>query len=290
MKAQELYAKLEKDFDLAHCKDDWSEMDFNEFTSGNFKKRYMGLMADNASEIKKVYTAVFPTEEVIGHILAKGEKDAMLFIHHPMIWEIDGKNGVFRNIPWVGFKKLRDNHIAIYALHTPLDKTGGYSTSLSLANALNITKERDFYEYFGNPAGVIGKTNLKTIDLLVKKARESVGHKVKLWAYGSKGITDDRVALIAGGGNDINALQEMADLGVNTFVTGVTRPTRDYKPALEAHEYAKQHKINIIGATHYSTEMFACIAMLDYFKKLGLRAEFIPGKPDFEDMDYGMKS
>jgi hypothetical protein len=29
--------------------------------------------------------------------------------------------------------------------------------------------------------------------------------------------------------------------------------------------------------------------MVDYFKKLGLRAEFILGKPDFEDMDYGFK-
>jgi len=290
MNAKELYARLEKDFDLAHCKDDWSNMDFNEFISENYKKRFMGLMADNASEIKRVYTAVFPTEEVINYILAKEEKDAMLFIHHPMIWDINGENGVFRSIPRDLLKKLRDNNISIYNLHTPLDNFGEYSTGVSLAKALDFEIKEPFYEYFGNPAGVISKTGLSTIDELVEKIKKAVGHKVKLWHYGSGEIKSYMVGVIGGGGFDVPALEELKSKGINTFVTGVTRKTSGYDPVIKAHEFAKANKINIIGATHYSTEKFACIAMVDYFKKLGLRAEFIPGKPDFEDMDYGMKS
>jgi putative NIF3 family GTP cyclohydrolase 1 type 2 len=289
MKAQELYARLEKDFDLAHCKDDWSNMDFNEFISDNFKKRYMGLLADNAKEIKKVYTAVFPSDDVLKKILKPGEKDAMLFLHHPMTWDINGAKGVLFDINKSLLKQLKENNISVYALHTPLDRVGDYSTCVSLARALDIKIEKPFFEYFGNSSGVIGSTKLKTIDELAERVKEAVGHNVKIWNYGIKTINNHQVAVIGGGGNDLNALKEMSALGINAFATGITRPTKGYKAAIDAHEFAKKNKINIIGGTHYSTEKFACIAMVDYFKKLGLKAEFIPGKPDFNDLDYGMK-
>ncbi len=31
MEAKKLYQILDKEFDLTHCKDDWSEIDFNDF-------------------------------------------------------------------------------------------------------------------------------------------------------------------------------------------------------------------------------------------------------------------
>jgi len=52
----------------------------------------------------------------------------------------------------------------------------------------------------------------------------------------------------------------------------------------KAHEFAEKHKVNLLGGTHYSTEKFACIAMIDYFKKIGLSAEFIKDEPVMEDM------
>jgi putative NIF3 family GTP cyclohydrolase 1 type 2 len=186
-------------------------------------------------------------------------------------------------------KKLRDSHIAIYNLHTPLDNFGEYSTGVSLAKALGLKVEEPFYEYFGHPAGVIGKTNMSTIDELVEKVKQAVGHEIKFWPYGSKKINNKLVGVIGGGGNDVIALQELYDRGINTFVTGVTRKSEGHEGAFKAHGFAQDHGINIIGATHYSTEKFACIAMVGYFKKLGLKAEFIPGKPDFNDLDYGMK-
>jgi hypothetical protein len=51
-----------------------------------------------------------------------------------------------------------------------------------------------------------------------------------------------------------------------------------------AHEFAQAKKINILGGTHHSMEKFACIAMCDYFKKLGLSCEFIEDIPVLEDL------
>jgi len=53
---------------------------------------------------------------------------------------------------------------------------------------------------------------------------------------------------------------------------------------LEAHKIAEENGINVLGGTHYSTEKFACIAMVDYFKKLNLPSEFIEDEPVLEDM------
>lgn len=65
------------------------------------------------------------------------------------------------------------------------------------------------------------------------------------------------------------------------MVTGITaqRPHSQ-----SAHDFAKEHGISLLGGTHYSTEKFACIAMCEYFEKLGLEAEFIPEEPLFEDL------
>lgn len=292
MNAKELYQKLEGDFDLAHCREmNWSEamgFDLNEYISDNFKNRYMGLLADNTEEIRKVYTAVFLSEDVVDEIIEREVNNALLFVHHPMVWDIDNTQKGFRNISKDSLMRLKENQISVYALHTPLDRTGDYSTGVSLARALELEKKEDFYEYFGYPAGVIGTAELNNINELFEIVKEAVGHKVKLWKYGSNEIRNNLVAVIGGGGNELEALKNMESKGVNAFVTGVTRPSKDYPPALEAHRFAKEKGINIIGATHYSTESFACIAMVDYFENLGLESEFIPDSPGFNDMDYGM--
>ena len=100
--------------------------------------------------------------------------------------------------------------------------------------------------------------------------------------YGSDKIKDQKVALIAGGGNEIEIIQEIIDLGINTYVTGITALNEYSK---EVHEFEKENGINIIGGTHYSTEKFACIALCKYFKKLGLNCEFLEDFPVLEDLE-----
>ena len=102
-----------------------------------------------------------------------------------------------------------------------------------------------------------------------------------LYQYDDNQIRDGKIAIVAGGGNSVEILQEVSDLGVNTFVTGVTILN---KHSQEAHDFAKTNRINILGGTHYSTEKFACIEMCKYFRKLGLSCKFIAGKPSLKDL------
>jgi putative NIF3 family GTP cyclohydrolase 1 type 2 len=146
---------------------------------------------------------------------------------------------------------------------------------------LNFKIEKPFAPYFGALCGVIGTTNFQNIAELKNQFEKIVDHQVSLYQYGSKKIKNNKIAVVAGGGNDVDILKEVAEENINTFVTGITVKNPHSQ---EAHDFAKKNKINILGGTHYSTEKFACLVMVDYFKKLNLPAEFIKNQPVIEDM------
>lgn len=277
MNAQKLYRQLEKDFITGRgLSDDWKEIRTEKYLSPNFKKRSMGIVYDFSKDINKVYTAVFPDKSVIKKILKKNETDILLFVHHPMSWDITKKK-VFSSISDKDLEMLKKRRISVYNLHVPLDNFGEYSTSNTLARALGIKVKTQFAPYFGALCGVIGTVDTDKVSDMKKRFEKAVGHKVKLYKYGSDIINNKRVA---GGGNDLDILETIPK-GINLFITGVSIKN-DY--AKKSHDYLRKKKINLLGGTHYSTEKFACIAMVDYFKKLGLPCEFIEGKPGLEDM------
>lgn len=282
MDAKKLYSKLNKDFELDKCGEyDWN-IDYNEFINDNFRKRRNGVLLDNSKEIKFVHTAVFPSDKVLNKILKSGKQDVLLVTHHPMIWDIRKAPNIFTNINPELLPKLKERRISIFTLHVPLDKNGKYSTTVNLAKVLGITQEGEFFEYFGVKVGVIGRTKLRTPEELTDKLASVVGHKTKLWKYGSDEIKNGRVGLGAGGGNEVSVLQEVAKLRINTYVTGITA-LNDY--SRKTHEFAKENEINIIGGTHYSTEKFACLALCDYFENTRLDCKFIEDKPVLEDVE-----
>lgn len=282
MKSKILYAKLEKDFIKKGMYDDWAQYmgEIDGFLTENYRKRSMGLVCDNAEEIGIVYTAVFANDRVMREVLKLGARDAMLFVHHPAAWDIT-KNPVFQQMSSELLREFRERRISIYNLHSPLDNFSKYSTSGTLAKALGLKKLKAFSPYRGGLAGVIGKTSCRTVQELERKFKQVVGHEIGLYAYGDNEIQNGIVSVIAGGGNDIEMLEQVASEGANTHITGVSL-LNDY--SRKAHEHAQKMKINILGGTHYSTEMLACIAIRDYFIKLGLKSKFIADKPLLQDM------
>ena len=280
MDAKELYSKLDEDFEVDQCKDEWN-LDFNEYITPQFKERQMGVMLDNTEEIDEVFTAVFPSDKVLKEILALDRENILLFTHHAMTWDIRNTPKVFSEIGRDLLEELQERKISLYALHVPLDKNGKYSTSVNLAKAVGIVSEEGFCEYFGVQVGMIGKTTLRSVEQLADKLAYAVGHKTKIYDYGDKFITDGRVAVAAGGGCQDWVLEEVAERDVNTLLTGITVENEHTRAA---HELAKAMKINIIGGSHYSTEKFACMAMTTYFEKLGIPSQFIEDDPILEDI------
>jgi len=283
MNAAELYARLEKDFILPGMTDEWARymQPIADFLTDNYKERSMGLVCDNAAEIDRVYTAVFPSRPVMQSLIDSDVRNALLFVHHPSIWDIRNAPAVWQVMDREQLGRFRERNISIYNLHVPLDNFSEYSTSASLARLLDITDLTPFYEYFGGVAAVFGKTEYSTIHELRDRFAAEMGHETSLYRYGSEAITGNRVAVVAGGGNIPDLLAEIADAGVNVLVTGITV---NRGAAEQSHDFAREKGINIMGGTHYTTEKPACVAMCAYFKKLGLPAGFIEGVPVLEDL------
>ena len=117
MDANGLYARLDKDFDIENLKDDWSFMRFNEFVAPIFKKRYMGIMLDNTSEVKKVFTATIPDTDILEKIIQTDQTDILLFSHHAMCYDPTREGFPFYDIPGDYLSKLKQQCISLYVLH-----------------------------------------------------------------------------------------------------------------------------------------------------------------------------
>ena len=282
MIANQIYQHLENDFITSKMSDDWAQyMDsVADYLCENFKERSMGLVCDFTPKINKVYTAVFPSKAVMQRILDDESQNAMLFVHHPSIWDIREAPEVFQQMDRELLKQFRDRKISIYNLHVPLDHYGEHSTSVNFAKALGIKPEKPFAPYFGALAGVFGKSEAATVQDLKKRFEKAVGHKVSLYNYGDSDIKERTIAVVAGGGLEL-VINEVTENNVNVLVTGITVKNDHSK---KAHEIAERHRINILGGTHYSTEKFACISMVGYFEKMGLPSEFIDDIPVMEDI------
>ncbi len=284
MRASELFERLDKDFDIEGMRDDWSFMDLNDYVAPNFKSKYMGLVLDNAKNIEKVYTAAFPDKEIIEKVLEANEHDILLFSHHAMGYKGDTEGFPFYNIPLDYLDEMKRRHIAFYILHAPLDKNGKYSTSVSLANALKLEIVDEFCQCDNIKVGVICNTTIKSVLDFSQYINKVIGHEVKLRNYGEPDIRGGKVAIAAGGGSYPFVAAELAGLGINLYLTGFTKSLQYFEPTMEFHKIAKDNLINVIGATHYSTEKYACISMVDYFSKLGIPAEFLEGRYYLEDL------
>jgi putative NIF3 family GTP cyclohydrolase 1 type 2 len=284
MKAKELYEKIGRDFETDKYKDDWSFVEFNEFINPVFKERYIGAMLDNTAEIEKVYTSTFPDIEVLDDIFSRNENDILLLSHHAMGYDPTLEGFPFYNIPAGYLKKLKERRISFYVLHIPLDSNGIYSTSVNLAKELKLQITGEFCEYLGCKVGVICETAFTKLTDFASHVENVMGHEIKIWRHGKDIIDRKTVAVAAGGGCIDFVAEELAVLKINTFLTGCTRPILSFEPNMEFHRIAKENKINLVGATHYSTEKFACMAMVKYFTGFGINAEFVEGIPCMEDL------
>jgi len=284
MNATDLYDKLKNDFIKDGIKDvGWADRMpglhkylFPEFINNGG----MGLMCDFTVKIKKVYTTVFLSENVLSKLINDDAKNAVLFSHHPTNWNLKDHNGNYA----VGEEyiiNLKKRNISVYILHHPLDNYGAYSTCKTLAEQLGIVIERPAFLYYGAYCGVVGTTDCRTTGELQEKYAKTAGHRTSLYQYGDENIENEKIALCPGGGNDMFVVNEMQERGINTLVTGVTIVNDRSR---KTHEFEHANRINVLGGTHYTSEKYAPIKMCEYFNGLGMTSEFINGEPDLLDL------
>ncbi|MCL1806839.1 MAG: Nif3-like dinuclear metal center hexameric protein [Oscillospiraceae bacterium] len=284
MKATDLYQTLAKDFEKPGIVETWYNEDWEnkELICGNFKERSMGLLCDFAENIQRVYTAVFPSDKVLAKVVEDGATDAMLFLHHPLAWDSSREPGVLNvQINSGLLEKLKANRVSLFNYHLPLDHIGEYSVNRMLANELGITIEKPFGEFGGAVCGILGTIDCDNVHELQRRFSKVIGHEAKLYLYGDEKIKDNRVGMCGGCGNDRGIVNQFLETGINTYITGVSINGLYWG---DVHELQKAKGVNVLGGTHYSTEKFACMAMCEYFQKLGLPSDYVADVPCLGDL------
>ena len=145
-----------------------------EYATPAFLHRFNGLMLHNADRVERVFTLVFPSDEVLAEVERRAAgQPALIFTHHPMDFETSGRGLVAVGTEWL--RRLREAGISLYSAHAPLDCHETTSTSRALARAAGVPAETTFAGYYGGHAGVYGRIEPTTFEEFCERVRRACG-------------------------------------------------------------------------------------------------------------------
>ena len=268
--------------------DDWSETYehlypepyWREFAEPGYEGRWNGLVVRGADDVERAVTCVFPSDTIVASVPPR----TLLFSEHPIAFEDDVEG--FAPLARETFERLKAEGIGFYHVHAPLDMHPEVSPSRLVAEGLGLAGLDEYYPIAGGiPGGaaVAGDSGL-TLDGLAGRLREVLGAEIPVDVLTHPREGAGRVAVVAGGGADADILTASLERGCETFVTGnaATRCRLDFvQEAVRAfRSLADEAGVAVVDATHYGLEKPPQLAMVGWFERLGLPAEFRPGRPE----------
>lgn len=287
MKLEELVARLDAYFRVADVRgDDWSrgfedcypEPYWREYVEPEYEGRWNGLMVRGAAEVERAATCVFPSDAIVSGL----EPRTFLFSEHPLDF---AEVTAFHALARASFEHMRAAGISFYHVHAPLDMHPEVSPSRLIGTGLGL---RGLEEYGpiaeGIPGGacVIGESDA-SLDDLATRLQDVLGEEVPVEVVTRPRGEAGRVAVVAGGGADVDLLEQSLARGCRTYVTGnAARPPQHSffrRKFDEFRELASDNGVALIDGTHYGTEKPPQLAMVAWFRRLGLEADFRPDGP-----------
>jgi putative NIF3 family GTP cyclohydrolase 1 type 2 len=233
--------------------------------SPEFAARFNGLLRSpdpGWHEVERVYLLVFPEASLVDKVVAEqcclGNPGAVIVTHHPCDMETSGRG--FLAIPSVQLDSLIACNTAIYVLHAPLDCHPELSTSGAIADGLRLRRVGTFAPYYAGDAGVIAEQAPEPFGAFaarVQRLCELPHLDPEQIRFAGRPVR--RVAIVAGGGDDLDDLAQAEALGADTFLAGhwwTPHPgqwsdgnraaLRDLLPMLG---------MNLLGASHDGSEL-----------------------------------
>ncbi len=295
MKQIELVQSLDTFFNSAafdeeaHWRSRFSDRDFHtfeRFALPDFRAgSWNGLMLDNTDRIDRVYTIVFPTQDVIDTIIARevvrGAPGALIFAHHLLTLDQDRRR--FLLISEDQLEELKEHHISFYLCHAPLDHHPEISTVTALANTLGLREQVRFAQGESGPLaihGTVGKpTSFQAFAQRLAKLTDV--DRLRYDQIRHNGLPVQHVAAVPGNGADPALLEQAVALGCDTYVTGQWwfYGESEYAEAQRARmrDLLSGLKLNLLGVSRYATEMVVMREQMPgWFRAQGVDAEFIP--------------
>jgi putative NIF3 family GTP cyclohydrolase 1 type 2 len=260
----------------------YGQTDLERFFEEGFRRRFNGLMVRAAEAVEEVYCAAFPSPEIVGDVLRRTRgRGAFLFLHHPLDMEVGGIG--FLPIPSDALKEMKAAGVSVYSCHAPMDCHDEIGTTASIIRALEVRVERQFARQGNGFSGRIGTLAQTHLHALVERGKR-IFDVDRVEIGGADPASIDRVAIVAGSGDDVELMEEAEALGAQAFISGEwytrTKPNDDGgKHWAEVNRaacltYAESSKMALLGFSHAATESLVMREqMVDYFRERRLQAE-----------------
>ncbi|MGH2560585.1 MAG: Nif3-like dinuclear metal center hexameric protein [Thermomicrobiales bacterium] len=251
-----------------------------------FAATFNGLVlagANGSRVVGRVYLLVFPELSLVDQVIAaereRGTPGAVIVTHHPMDMENAGRG--FIAIPPRQLIEMREARIGMYVLHAPLDCHHEISTSGALAAGLGLRRVGTFAPYVAGHAGVVGEQKPEPFAVFAERVRRlcelSSLHPEQIRFAGRM---VERVAIVAGGGDDVTQIDGAQALGADTYLAGVwwTPHTGEWPDANRAaiRDAMPRWTMNFLSASHDGSELVVFRDRLQpLFEEWGLDVELV---------------
>ncbi len=261
---------------------------WREVFEADFVERFNGLMIrghDDAGKIK-IWCIAFPAEEVLDHILDRAEPGDLIFSHHPIDMTCgDPRGGMgqgFVPIDPARIDMLKQKGLSFYSCHVPLDTHPELSTSDAIVRVIGGRVTEQFLPYGNGFAGRLCEIPPTPLDALIETCQRALALPyVDLQVQGDAAKERiARVAVVAGGGGDVEFYQEADRLGADCLIAGevTSKIDNDYgrKKQAEIARYLPTTDLVAIGLSHAGSEFLVMRELAPFFgRELGIPAEAV---------------
>lgn len=241
----------------------------------DFTERFNGLMIEGSADVKTVFLAVFPTDEVVKRFIEEASEGDLLLMHHPIPMECGDPRGKwgrgFIPIAIDLVDQLIEKKLSVYTCHAPLDYNRRVGTSDAIAEALDAKIMDEFCDYGNGKAGLICDIRSTSTKELIDK----LVHLFEIPYVDFEGKTHDeinRVAIIAGCGDVVSDMKIAQEKGAQAYITGEIHChiDNDYgrKKFQMMMDYVQETQMSLIGLSHAASEFFVMkTQMKSWFEK-----------------------
>lgn len=271
-----IVAELDREFDALAGREDlvqWAVTEENcRWINPTFLKQKTGLVIVGLEKIQTVRTAVFVSDRVVQKL--SHESPSLLLTHHHFNWFEDERG--LQPVSAEQIQSLAKHGHSVYVSHAPLDTHPVYGTSVALAAEVGVAPLERFYEYFGVPTGVIGEVVEQDVQNFAEHVRKCLSRpRVDVMQHSPR---VHKIAVVAGGGDLPDVLQEASDLGADTMLLGTLVNRWAVRGVQEAHkEFLRLNeklKLNLIGGSHFGTERPAMVRVVRFFEEKGIPCQY----------------
>jgi len=277
MRLPGLSDRLDQEFRIVTSEEDLVEWAVTAENRQHFETEFLshktGMVMASSDEVDTICTSVFVTEAIVRQLIDR--PGTLLVTHHHFDYHEDQRG--LQPIPSEWLRALRDAHVSLYVAHAHLDTHPVYGTSRALAELVGATIDSAFFDYYGEPVALVSHIPRINTEAFAFTVQERLRRPYVTLSLQWPCV--DRIAVVAGGGDTPELLQQAFELGCDTLLTG-TIENRWQVPSVqdanrEFHRLNERLKLNLIGGTHFGTERPAMIKLLDLFRPWGVAAEYL---------------